>query len=62
MAVHERAWGRWAAVGVALQFADPIQRSIFGPGPASYVTTGDNDTFELMFRGQGGRPISSFLL
>ena len=39
---------RWAAVGRALQFAALLQRDALGTEPASYVTTGFHNTFELM--------------
>ena len=46
--------GRWVAVRGGLQFAARVQRSIPGPEPASYVTTGIYSTFELMLRAMGG--------
>ena len=40
--------GRWAAVGRAPQLAAILQRNALGMEPASYVTTGVRNTFELM--------------
>ena len=40
--------GRWAAVRRALQFTALLQRDALGTEPASYVTTGVHNTFELM--------------
>ena len=40
--------GRWAAIGRALQFATLLQQDVLGTEPASYVTTGVHNTFELM--------------
>ena len=40
--------GKWAAVGRALQFTAFLQRDALGTEPASYVTTGVHNTFELM--------------
>ena len=40
--------GRWAAVRRALQFAALLQRDALGTEPASYVTTGVHNSFELM--------------
>ena len=54
--------GRWAALRNIMQFADLLQRDVPGPGPASYLTTGVYDSFELMIRSQGRTPTLSFLL
>ena len=40
--------GKWAAVRRALQFAALLQRDALGTEPASKVTTGVHNTFELM--------------
>ena len=54
--------GRWAALRNTMQFADLLQRNVPGPGPASYLTTGVYDSFEVMVRSQGRSPTSSLLL
>lgn len=45
--------GRWAALGSTTQFAGLRQRTVFGPGPASYLTTGVYSSFEVMVRAHG---------
>ena len=40
--------GRREALWSTMQFADLLQRVVPGPGPASYLTTGVYDSFELM--------------
>ena len=57
-----RPWGRWAAVGGALQFAELLEEDGTRLVPASYVTTGSHHTFEHMVRTHGRSPTSSFLL
>ena len=54
--------GRREALWSTMQFADLLQRVVPGPGPASYLTTGVYDSFELMIRSQGRTPTLSFLL
>ena len=54
--------GRWAALRNTMQFAHLLQRDVPGPGPASYLTTGVHDSFELIVRYQARSPTSSFLL
>ena len=53
-------WRCWEPPYV--QFADLLQRSFPGPGPASYSTTGVYSLFELMVRAHGRSPTSPFLL
>ena len=40
--------GRWTASRNTMHFADLLQWDVPGPGPASYLTTGVYDSFELM--------------
>ena len=54
--------GRWPSVGSTLQFAELLQEGVPRLDPASYVTTGSHDTFELMVRAHGRSPTSSFPL
>ena len=52
----------WPAAGSILQFAELLQEGVPRLDPASYVTTGSHDTFELMVRAHGRSPTSLFLL
>ena len=45
-----------------MQFAELLQRDVPGPGPASHLTTGVYNSFELIVRAHGRSPTSSFLL
>lgn len=54
--------GRWAAVRSALQFAALLERGALGNEPASYVTTGVDNTFELVVSALGRSSTSSLLL
>ena len=53
---------RWPAAGSTLRFAELLQEGAPRLDPASYVTTGSHDTFELMVRAHARSSTSSFLL
>ena len=52
----------WPAAGSILQFAELLQEGVPRLDPASYVTTGSHDTFELMVHPRRRTPTSSCLL